>query len=202
MYREEVHQAGHRRSREPAFRNAPHMTSRPTTPFSALLLASMAALAFVAFVPGPASAQKPPPTGETLRVHPEAKKAIDRIKSPYCPGEMLEVCPSPGGAMLRDSIQRMAESGLSADSIVAIVLGEYGEEFRAQPRASGAGLWAWALPPTVLLAGLGIVGVVLARRRRLSPEEYAGDTDVLDPETEARLREAMKEMDEAEEPVF
>ena len=175
------------------------MTRRSLVPVMVLALAFTTSAALL--TPARGAAQTPPSTGETMRVHPEAKKAIDRIKSPYCPGEMLEVCPSAGGAMLRDSIQRMAEAGLSADSIVEIVVREYGEQLRAQPRTSGAGLWAWALPPVALLAGMGIVGVVLARRRR-GPQWEPIASEPADPEVEARLREAMKELDEAEEPVF
>ncbi|MCG6954439.1 MAG: cytochrome c-type biogenesis protein CcmH [Gemmatimonadetes bacterium] len=177
------------------------MTKRRIAPVLVLALSLIASLGFLAVAAPFAAAQTPPPTGETLRVHPEAKKAIDRIKSPYCPGEMLEVCPSSGGAMLRDSIQRMAERGLTADSIVEIVVREYGEQYRAQPKVSGMGLWAWVFPPVVLLGGLGIVGVVLAHRRR-GLQEAAATVEPVAPEDEAKLRAAMKELDEAEEPVF
>jgi len=148
------------------------------------------------------AAQRPPPTGEPLQVDPEAKAAIDRIRSPYCPGMMLEVCTSAGGAMLRDSIQRMAESGLKADSIVELIIAEYGEEWRAEPLRSGAGLWAWMLPPAVLALGLGAVGVVLARRRRLQAPDRAEPPPEVSADDEQRLREALKVLDEEEEPVF
>lgn len=148
----------------------------------------------------PAAPQQPPRSGEALTVHPEAKVAIDGLKSPYCPGQMLEVCPSPGGALLRDSIQRMAEAGISGDSIIELVLADYGEQWRAEPTRSGTGLWAWLLPPAALMAGLGAVSVVLARRRReeevatLRPDPSAAD--------EARIREALRVLDEEEEPAF
>jgi cytochrome c-type biogenesis protein CcmH/NrfF len=174
------------------------MTRRSRAPLAALALLATSALALAA---ASAGGQTPPPTGETLMVHPEAKAAIDRLKSPFCPGEMLAVCPSSGGAMLRDSIQRMAEAGLSADSIVSVVLREYGDEWRAEPLRSGTGLWAWALPPAAFVLGFGVVAVVLARRRR-APAAIAPEAPPTDPEAEARLRAAMKEVDEAEEPVF
>jgi cytochrome c-type biogenesis protein CcmH/NrfF len=162
------------------------------------LMASAAALLVAA---APSAAQKPPASGETMAVHPEAKAAIDRIKSPYCPGMMLEVCTSSGGAMLRDSAQSWAEQGLPADSIVERIISAYGEEYRAEPLHSGTGLWAWILPPGALLLGLGGVGVVLARRRRMQPSSGAEAVPV-DPEDEARLKAAIREMEEEEEPVF
>ena len=162
------------------------------------ILAPAAALVLAAF---PAAAQTPPASGETMAVHPEAKSAIDRIKSPYCPGMMLEVCTSSGGAMLRDSAQSWAVQGLSSDSIVERVIAEYGEEYRAEPLSSGTGFWAWILPPGALVVGLGGVGIVLARRRRREPLSVL-EADAVDPEDEARLRAAIREMEEEEEPVF
>jgi cytochrome c-type biogenesis protein CcmH/NrfF len=152
------------------------------------------------FVAAPAVAQLPPRSGETLVVHPEAKAAINGIKSPYCPGQMLEVCTSAGGAMLRDTIQVMAESGLSSDSIIELVLAQYGERWRAEPKSSGTGMWAWLLPPAGLAGGLTIVGVILAHRRR--EEEVVNPKRAPTEEDEARIREALKVLDEEEEPAF
>jgi hypothetical protein len=109
---------------------------------------------------------------EALEPHPAADEAIARLKSPYCPG------------------------------LVDWVLSRHGEEYLAYPRASGTGLIAWLVPPAVII--LGIVAVVVALRymRRGAPlQETAAGTE-LSSEEEERLREAMKEMDSAEKPVF
>ncbi len=63
-----------------------------------------------------------------IQPHPAADEAIARIKSPYCPGQMLEVCSSYTGALLRDSIQEMARAGWSTDELVDWVLANHGEE--------------------------------------------------------------------------
>lgn len=162
------------------------------------LLAAVFALVLAAV---PVAAQSPPASGETMAIHPEAKAAIDRIKSPYCPGMMLEVCTSSGGAMLRDSAQSWATQGLPSDSIVERIIAEYGEEYRAEPLRSGTGFWAWVLPPAALLLGLGGVGVVLARRRGNQSIALAEALPV-DPADEQRLKAAIREMEEEEEPVF
>lgn len=148
----------------------------------------------------PGSGQRPPSTGEPLEIHPEAKAAIDGLWSPYCPGFMLEVCTSSGGAMLRDSIQRMAERGMSSEAMIEVIVADYGEEWRAEPLRSGAGLWAWLIPPGILVVGLGLVGIVLARRQR---EPLArGPAREVAPEEDERIRSALKELDAEEEPVF
>jgi cytochrome c-type biogenesis protein CcmH/NrfF len=158
----------------------------------ALLLALCAA---------PAAAQTPPPSGEAITIHPEAKAAIDGLWSPYCPGMMLAVCTSPGGAMLRDSAQSWALQGSTRDAIIDRVVAEYGEKYRAEPLRSGTGLMAWVFPPVILLAGLGAVAAVLARRRRGAAPVAVRAAPVA-AEDEAQLRAALKELDEAEEPVF
>lgn len=166
------------------------------------------ALLVLALSAAPIAAQTPPASGEAMSIHPEAKAAIDGLWSPYCPGMMLAVCTSPGGAMLRDSAQSWAVQGLSHDAIIERVLAEYGEKYRAEPRAAGTGLLAWAIPPVILLVGLGVVGVVLARRRRdamLAGGGSAGAAAMdreLPPLDEAKLRAALRELDEEEEPVF
>lgn len=166
--------------------------------FAPVVISSSALMVLVLAVP--LLGQKPPQSGEALQIHPEAKAAIDRIKSPYCPGLMLEVCTSSGGAMLRDSIQRMAVAGLRSDSIVELVLAEYGEEWRAEPLKSGTGLWAWLLPPMALLIGLGGVGLFLVSRK--SPRRTAGVSREVGEDEERRLREALRELEKEEEPVF
>lgn len=133
-------------------------------------------------------------------VHPEARRAISEIRSPYCPGLMLEVCPSPDAAVLRDSIDTLARSGLAADSIVELVIARYGEEWRAVPRREGAGWWAWLMPAGVLLLGSLMVAFVLSRRRRGAVP--AGDSESTRPEDEEKLRRAMSDLDESEHPEW
>ena len=136
-----------------------------------------------------------------LEPHPAADEAVARLKSPYCPGLMLEVCTSYTGALLRDSMQTMAREGSTTQEIVDWVLANHGEEYLAYPPVSGTGLVAWLVPPAAIL--LGLVAVIMALRymRRGAPPEKTASTE-LSSDEEERLREAMKEMDSAEEPVF
>lgn len=143
-----------------------------------------------------ASATQEPGTA----VHPAAREAISTLWSPYCPGLMLEVCPSSGATAMRDSIDVLARSGLGADSIVDLMVAEYGEEYRAVPLRRGVGGLAWFIPPVALLAGFALVALVLARRRRGATD--AAPARTLDASDEARLREAMRELDAAEAPDF
>ena len=133
--------------------------------------------------------------------HPIADEAIARLKSPYCPGLMLEVCTSYQGALLRDSLQTMAREGGSVNDLVDWVLSRHGEEYLAYPRASGRGLIAWIVPPGALL--LGVVIVIVALRYMRDPSRDGAEPErELSEEEEVTLRKALREMDAAEEPIF
>lgn len=151
---------------------------------------------------GPAAAQGPAAAlSEPTRPHPEAEEAIAMLRSPYCPGLMLEVCTSLGGALLRDSIQALAHEGWNSEDLVDWVLANHGDTLLALPRAEGKSLVAWVVPPAMFV--LGLTAVVLAlrvMRRRAGPDELEGVA--LSAEEEARLGEALRELDEEEEPVF
>ncbi len=114
---------------------------------------------------------------------------------------MLQVCSSYSGASLRDSIQAMAREGWTTDELVDWVLANHGEEYLAYPDASGTGLLAWLVPPGAILLGILVVVSTLRYMRRSAPPEETADTEFSEEE-EDRLREALKEMDSAEEPVF
>lgn len=139
------------------------------------------------------TAQRPGPR----EVHPAAREAISKILSPFCPGQMLETCPSRDASALRDSINVMAEGGMAADSIMELMLAAHGEEYRAFPKRSGTGLLAWAIPPAVLIAGLAVVVLVL--RRLKGPSLVAGARAGLTDEERDRLDTALAELEEMEE---
>ncbi len=146
-------------------------------------------------------AQGVPFLDQPIQAHPEGDAAISRLRSPYCPGLMLEVCPTPQAKELRDTLQILAHDGASSDSIVAWMLGQYGEEYRAVPQARGGGLLAWLMPPLALVAGL--IGVIAALKHlRARKEEDSKPTRDLSPEEESVLAKALQEQKAAEEVPF
>lgn len=126
-----------------------------------------------------------------------AGDAISQLRSPYCPGLMLEVCPSQPAEMLRDSIREMAVGGMSSDDIVENVLARHGEEWRAIPKRSGAGLWAWLAPPFALLAGTAVIALWLRSRPKTPDLVPVGHVAITDDDR-ARLDAAIAELERAE----
>lgn len=130
-----------------------------------------------------------------------AQEAIDQLKSPYCPGMMLEVCSSRAGAALRDSLAQLAEEGWTTEELVSWVLDNHGKQWLALPPAEGRSLIAWIVPPLGLVVGIFLVVWALRTMRRNAPSIEPLDEDLSDEE-EARLREAMRELDQEEEATF
>ncbi len=153
-----------------------------------------------------ASAQIPEGVEGTYQPHPEARKAIDQLLSPFCPGLMLEQCPAEESRSLRDSIHALAVEGWTADELKAWMLANHGDEWKAVPDRSGTGLWAWILPPFALVAGFGAVVVVARRFTREEEDLESGSSEAPtrgpSPEEETRLKEALRELELAEDPSF
>jgi len=137
------------------------------------------------------------PAAKAARV---ADAAIGRLRSPFCPGLMLEVCPSEPAEALRDTIRMMAARGMPARAIVEDVLARHGEQWRAVPRRSGAGLWAWLLPPAVLLAGLVFIWRRMRRMRGEGRELAVAGAAPLSPAERAELDAALRDFERAEVP--
>lgn len=146
-------------------------------------------------------AQELPRLDEPVQPHPEGDAAVGRLLSPFCPGLMLEVCPSPNAKLLRDTLQVMAQGGASADSIVSWMLATYGEEYRAVPQTRGGGLWAWLMPPFAFLAGLLFL-VLALRHFRVRREADPPVVKPLSEEDESVLASALQELKAAEEVPF
>ena len=150
-------------------------------------MTTVALLALLLFASAQDPEHGPPPTDAV------AQSAIGELRSPYCPGLMLEVCPSPQAELLRDSIRDLAAAGKSKNELVAWTLERHGEEWRAVPRRSGVGLWAWIVPPLALLGA----GAWLARRgwslRRTGPPAAAPRE--ISPADQARLEAELRELE-------
>lgn len=156
---------------------------------------------FLLFPVGPALGQQIFRLDEPVQPHPQGEAAIDRLRSPYCPGMMLETCPSPQAKLLRDSLQMLAWEGASSDSLVSWMLTNHGEEYRAVPQARGSGLWAWLMPPLALLGGVIIVALVLQHVRARRQEDKQSE-ESLSSEDESVLQEALEELKRSEEVTF
>lgn len=91
------------------------------------------------------------------------------IMSPVCPGKLLHDCPSAEGAQLRELVRRKIFAGETKAQIVGYFVETYGRGVLPKPPAEGFYLTAWLLPFGGLLAGFGVV-IVLVRAWTGRPE--------------------------------
>lgn len=151
---------------------------------SALAAAAAAAL----WAAAPVSAQQGLSPAEQV-----ARTAAEQLRSPVTPSHTLDMCPAPEAQALRDTVLAMAVAGRTSDQILEDVIGRRGEHLRIVPRQAGVGLWAWVLPPAVLLFGLGLVVYRLMAMRRaragLAPEPAGAMNEVERAQVEAALRQ-------------
>jgi len=89
------------------------------------------------------------------------KELVNTIMSPVCPGKILQACPSAEGAQLRQLVRRKAFEGESKEQIIRYFVEVYGPEVMPTPPAEGFFLTAWGLPFAVILAGIGVVFVLV-----------------------------------------
>lgn len=124
------------------------------------------------------------------------------LMSPVCPGKLLGDCPSSEGAQLRELVRRKIFAGETKEQIVRYFVEVYGREVLPKPPAEGFYLTAWLLPAAGLLAGFGVVIVLVrawARRpeegrqgegRNEAPQEAASDDSL-----ESRLRRELRDFE-------
>jgi cytochrome c-type biogenesis protein CcmH len=153
-----------------------------------LALAAAAALRAAA----PVSAQSPAHAEEV------AHAAEAQLRSPVTPFHTLDMCPSPEAAALRDTVMTEALAGRSVQQIVEGVIARRGEQMRILPRESGAGLWAWVLPPAVLVAGIGVVALRLSQLKRGRREIVTVAPAAMSDEERARVEAALRQFERGE----
>ena len=94
-------------------------------------------------------------------------------------------------------IRRALDAGESVDAIEAGFVADFGATVLMAPPAEGFNLVGYFLPATAILAAGMLVGLIArggTGRERLAPVTEVGEDDA------ARLREAMRSLDEAEGP--
>ena len=98
-----------------------------------------------------------------------AKTIFGNTMSPYCPGRLLEDCPSSSASELKEKIRQRVAEGESKESIEEYLYSVYGESIRATPGFSGFGVAAW-LGPVIFLA-IGLMFITYWLRRNIKSQE-------------------------------
>ncbi len=127
-----------------------------------------------------------------------ARAAEEQLRSPVTPSHTLDMCPSPEATALRDTVVTWAAAGMTSDQIVERVIASRGEQLRIVPQHRGVGLWAWVLPPAVLLVGAGFVVFRLVALRRGRAGEPAAPTAAMSDAERAQVEAALRQFERGE----
>lgn len=160
--------------------------------FARVLLAAVMLL----FLAVPLVAQ---PTQRAQEGRAEAEAAIAQLRSPYCPGRMLENCTSSLAGALRDSIYDLAAQGAGTGELVEWMLANHGEEYRGVPQGRGAGLWAWIVPPAAVLAAIGLLFVWFRSNRSSSRAAVSPLSSNLSDADRTELADALRNWEQSGE---
>jgi cytochrome c-type biogenesis protein CcmH/NrfF len=86
----------------------------------------------------------------------EALWVFSRVLSPFCPGKLLQDCPSSAASDLKNEVRGKVKAGKTREEVLADLYLVYGDEISAVPRTVGFGLLAWIAPGAFVFAGLAI----------------------------------------------
>jgi cytochrome c-type biogenesis protein CcmH len=78
---------------------------------------------------------------------------------------------------LRNQVREQLRSGASDEQVVQFMTDRYGDFVRYRPALKGSTLLLWVGPAAFLVAGLGVLALVLRRRSKLAPERFEPDAD-------------------------
>ncbi|MEC8992915.1 MAG: cytochrome c-type biogenesis protein CcmH [Candidatus Latescibacterota bacterium] len=123
----------------------------------------------------------------TVDVEEEARALFTSIMSPYCPGSLLNECPSSQAAVLREDIRKRLSAGDTREQIEIDLIATYGEEILASPPFSGFGVLSWLGAVAIFLGGLGLASAWLRTSRGTGVTEQSASTA-----SDAQLHERMR----------
>ncbi len=91
---------------------------------------------------------------EDPAVEEKLREVNANVLSPYCPGRLLQDCPSGAAGDLKDEIREMLKEGKSVEEVYDELYLRFGDSVKAAPDSSGFGMLAWLGPFIFLAIGL------------------------------------------------
>ena len=114
----------------------------------------------------------------------------EELRCPKCQNQNIADSNAPIAMDLRREIYRMLEEGKSDDEIVDFLVARYGDFVRYKPPLNARTWLLWYGPWLLLGGGLGVLGLIVLRRKR--PAAAPGKPATLSSEERERLDQLLK----------
>lgn len=128
---------------------------------------------------------------ESLR--PRYQTLIEELRCPKCQNQNLADSNAPIAEDLRREIRRLLEEGNSDDEIKTYLRERYSDFVLYRPDVQANTLFLWVAPVAVVVSGLVIVLLLVARQRRRAA--LPGNAHEVDRQ---RLEQLLNERDDAQ----
>ncbi len=116
-----------------------------------------------------------------------ARVLSKELRCMVCQNQSIDDSEAPLAHDLRVLVRERLQAGDSDVQVIDFLVARYGEFVLLKPRLSWHTAALWGLPPAVLLIGIGMI-VLVIRRRRTAP---AAETANLTAAEEARLSDLL-----------
>jgi cytochrome c-type biogenesis protein CcmH len=139
-------------------------------------------LLVVLFAPTASFAVRPDEMLKDPVLESRARNLSEELRCMVCQNQSIDDSEAPLAHDLRVLVRQRLEAGDSDRQVLDYLVARYGDFVLLKPPLKSYTLLLWALPPFVLLAGLG--GLILMARRR---KAVAMQPEALTREEQARL---------------
>ena len=119
---------------------------------------------------------------DTYRFDNEADRAryrhlVEELRCPKCQNQNIADSNAPIAKDLRGEIHRMLVAGSSDEQIIDHLVLRYGDFVLYKPRLTTRTALLWYGPAGLLVLGLGVLGIIVLRRRSHRESTAQGLTD-------------------------
>ena len=141
-----------------------------------------------------ASAKEAEPAAADPAIEARMVRIAAELRCLVCQNQTIADSHSGLAEDLRREVREQLKRGASDEQVVQYMTDRYGDFVRYRPPFKGTTLLLWAGPAVLLVAGIGVLAIVLRRRAKMAPEMFEPDEDVADDAdaTPGQTREAAR----------
>jgi cytochrome c-type biogenesis protein CcmH len=122
---------------------------------------------------------------------PTVYEIAGKLRCVVCQNLSVADSPSEMAQQMRAIIRERLAAGETPEQVVRYFVERYGDWILLEPRRQGFTLLVWVLPPLGLLAGLGVLAVVLHRWSRRGAARRA-EAPAVDGAMRERIRDELE----------